>query len=96
VVEQGIAVKYKDFVVEDGEGKKRLLVDGGNYLEKIIQLPFELLSGARNLGHRSLPSQAGDALIGRRTPGVAIEVRSEPAGGFRRAREHSFGKVFDP
>jgi len=42
VVEQGIQVKYKDFVVEEGEGKKRLLVDGANYLEKIIQLPFEL------------------------------------------------------
>lgn len=42
VLEQGIQVKYKDFVVEEGEGKKRLLVDGANYLEKIIQLPFEL------------------------------------------------------
>ena len=42
VVERGIEVKYKDFVVEDGEGKKRRLVDGANYLEKIIQLPFEL------------------------------------------------------
>lgn len=42
VVERGIEVKYKDFVVEDGEGKRRLLVDGANYLEKIIQLPFEL------------------------------------------------------
>lgn len=42
VLEQGIQVKYKDFMVEEGEGKKRLLVDGANYLEKIIQLPFEL------------------------------------------------------
>jgi len=43
VVTRGIKVKYRDFAVDEGEGsEKRIPIDGANYLEKIIQLPFRL------------------------------------------------------
>jgi len=43
VVTRGIKVKYRDFAVDEGEGsEKHIPIDGANYLEKIIQLPFRL------------------------------------------------------
>ncbi|MGB8645024.1 MAG: SUMF1/EgtB/PvdO family nonheme iron enzyme [Anaerolineae bacterium] len=42
VVTRGIKVKYRDFGVDEGDGKKIIPIDGANYLEKIIQLPFRL------------------------------------------------------
>ncbi|HUV37206.1 MAG TPA: P-loop NTPase fold protein, partial [Patescibacteria group bacterium] len=43
VVEQGIKVKYHDLAIEEnGDGKSRKPFDGVAYLQKIIQLPFQL------------------------------------------------------
>lgn len=45
VITRGIEVKYRDFVIEEHDGaaqRRRLLVKGAAYLEKIIQLPFRL------------------------------------------------------
>ncbi len=43
VVTRGIKVKYREFAVDEGaEGDKRIPIDGAQYLEKIIQLPFRL------------------------------------------------------
>ena len=50
VIEKGIRVKYKSFVVDPGaadqspeELARRIPISGDNYLEKIVQLPFHLL-----------------------------------------------------
>ena len=43
VITRGIKVKYRDFSVDEGAGsERRIPIDGANYLEKIIQLPFRL------------------------------------------------------
>jgi hypothetical protein len=50
VIEKGIRVKYRSFVVQPGEAApspeeqaRRIPITGDNYLEKIVQLPFHLL-----------------------------------------------------
>jgi len=50
VIEKGIRVKYKSFVVDPGASEqspeelaRRIPISGDNYLEKIVQLPFHLL-----------------------------------------------------
>ncbi len=50
VIQRGIRVKYKDFLVERDDPKanqqaeqRRIPITGNDYLEKIVQLPFTLL-----------------------------------------------------
>lgn len=42
VVTQGIKVKYREFLVDEKDADRIIPIDGANYLEKIIQLPFRL------------------------------------------------------
>ncbi len=45
VIARGVEIKYRQLGLVDGDGgtdAKRLIVDGTRYLEKIIQLPFQL------------------------------------------------------
>ncbi len=43
IVSRGIMVKYRDFaVLKGGDGKPQIPIDGRAYLQKIIQLPFQL------------------------------------------------------
>lgn len=42
VVERGIKVKYRDFAIHEAGAKQFIPIDGAQYLEKIIQLPFRL------------------------------------------------------
>jgi formylglycine-generating enzyme required for sulfatase activity len=45
VIARGIEIKYREFgqaLGADGETQKRLVIDGARYLEKIIQLPFQI------------------------------------------------------
>lgn len=46
VIQRGIRVKYKDFLLDSDDAKtadRRIPIAGDNYLEKIVQLPFHLL-----------------------------------------------------
>jgi formylglycine-generating enzyme required for sulfatase activity len=43
VVARGVELKYRELgLVEEGDEKKRFVIDGTRYLEKIIQLPFQI------------------------------------------------------
>jgi formylglycine-generating enzyme required for sulfatase activity len=43
VVARGVELKYRELgLVEEGDKKKRFVIDGTRYLEKIIQLPFQI------------------------------------------------------
>jgi formylglycine-generating enzyme required for sulfatase activity len=46
VIARGIEIKYREFGLapgaEGGEAQKRFVIDGTRYLEKIIQLPFQI------------------------------------------------------
>jgi formylglycine-generating enzyme required for sulfatase activity len=45
VIARGIEIKYREFgnaLGAEGEAQKRLVIDGARYLEKIIQLPFQI------------------------------------------------------
>ena len=45
VIARGIEIKYREFGLApgaEGEAQKRFVIDGARYLEKIIQLPFQI------------------------------------------------------
>ncbi len=42
VIARGIEMKYREFGVGSGEGAKAFPIDGARYLEKIIQIPFQI------------------------------------------------------
>jgi hypothetical protein len=42
VIVEGIRVRYRDFALRDGGEDGNLPIDGADYLEKIIQVPFHL------------------------------------------------------